>query len=101
MIQLLTVLTVAYALVLVVVLAATLITILYYLRSIGTTLGSIAGGLEVVEGHSAPLGDRIGAINSGLSAVGAGLAAAGRELAAADGLLASALGDSDADARAA
>jgi hypothetical protein len=93
MIELLTVLTVAYAIILVLVLAATLITILYYLRKIGSTLGQIADGLQVVERQTAPLAEKIDAINGGLGAISTGLHGAAGHLAATDELLASVAGE--------
>ena len=93
MIELLTILTAAYAVILVVVLAATLITILYYLRKIGDTLGQIAGGLQVVEQQTAPLGEKIDAINGGLAGIAAGLSGAAGHLAATDHLLATVAGE--------
>jgi hypothetical protein len=73
--------TVVYALVLVVVLAVSLIAILYYLWSIGTTLSKIRGGLAVVRQQTTPLGGQIEAINGALSTVGAGLGGALDDLA--------------------
>ena len=101
MIGFLTTVTVAYALLLVVVLALTLITILYYLRRIGTTLGQIADGLMVVERQTVPLAEKIDAINGGLAAIGDGLGGAASELAATDGLLATVAGEAPAESRAA
>lgn len=95
MIGLLTVLTVVYALILVVVLAATLITILYYLRSIGSSLGKIAAGLTVVEHQTGPLAEKIDAINGGLAAIGTGLAGAAADLDATDTLLAAVAGETE------
>lgn len=99
MIGLLTVLTVAYAVILVVVLAATLITILYYLRKIGSTLGQIAGGLQVVERQTEPLAGQIGAINGGLTSISAGLSGAAEHLAATDELLAAVGGEAVGEAK--
>ncbi len=93
MIELLTVLTVAYALILVVVLAATLITIVFYLWKIGTTLGQIAGGLQTVERQTAPLAVQIDGLNAGLGAIGGGLGTAAGDLAATDELLATVAGE--------
>ena len=47
--------TVIYALVLVVVLAVSLIAILFYLWSIGTTLGKIRAGLLIVRDRGIPV----------------------------------------------
>ena len=76
MITFLTWVTVIYALVLVVVLAVSLITILYYLWSIGTTLSKIAAGLTVVREQTAPLGGHVEGINGALITVAAGLSSA-------------------------
>ena len=99
MTELLTWLTVGYVVVLVLVLAATLIAILYYLRKIGGTLGQIAEGLSVVERQTAPLAEKIDAINGGLGAIGAGLAGAADELAGTDQLLASVAGEASEAAK--
>lgn len=93
MITLLAWVTVVYALVLVVVLAVSLIAILYYLWSIGTTLGKISAGLDVVRQQTRPLGGHIDAINGALSSVGAGLAGAFDDLAEVNEGLGGALGD--------
>ena len=76
--------TVVYALVLVLVLAVSLITILYYLWSIGTTLGKIRQGLGIVAEQTAPLSGHIDAINGALGSVAAGLSGALDDLAATD-----------------
>jgi hypothetical protein len=72
--------TVIYAVVLVLVLAVSLITILYYLWSIGTTLGKISGGLAAVREQTDPLGGHITAINGALQSVSEGLAGALEDL---------------------
>ena len=76
MISFLTIVTVIYAVVLVLVLAVSLSTILYYLWSIGTTLGKISGGLQVVRDQTAPLPGHLEAINGALDQVASGLAGA-------------------------
>ncbi|HLZ29968.1 MAG TPA: hypothetical protein VKV73_21820 [Chloroflexota bacterium] len=81
MIEFLTWVTVIYALVLVLVLAVSLIAILYYLWSIGTTLQKIGGGLAVVRDQTAPLGGQVEAINGALSTVATGFGAALDDLA--------------------
>jgi hypothetical protein len=73
--------TVLYALVLVLVLAMSLSTILYYLWRIGTTLGTISAGLGVVRQQTAPLGGHVEAINGTLATVGADFGAALDDLA--------------------
>ncbi|MFN8523747.1 MAG: hypothetical protein U0821_11675 [Chloroflexota bacterium] len=80
-------LTIIYALILVVVLAATLVTILFYARRIGTTLAQIGAGLTAVQGHTAPLTQKIDALNEGLGVVRDGLAGAAADLASVDGTL--------------
>ncbi len=93
MIGFLTVVTIIYAVVLVVVLAVSLITILYYLWSIGTTLGKIRDGLLVVEKQTAPLGGHVEAINGALGSVASGLSGALDDLAAVNDALGSVLGE--------
>jgi len=88
MIAFLTWVTVIYALVLVVVLAVSLSTILYYLWSIGTTLGKIRAGFGVVRDQTAPLGAHVQAINGALGIVAGDLSAARDDLLATDGALA-------------
>jgi uncharacterized membrane protein len=73
--------TVIYAVALVLVLAVSLITILYFLWSIGTTLGKISTGLSVVRQQTDPLGSRIEAISSALEQVATGLRGALDDLA--------------------
>ena len=85
--------TLVYAVVLVVVLALSLITILYYLWSIGTTLGKIRAGLELVRDQTAPLGGHLEAINGALGAVAGGLSGALDDLAATDTALSGLTGE--------
>jgi len=93
MIAFLTWVTVIYALILVLVLAASLITIFYYLWSIGTTLGKIREGLGIVRSQTAPLGGQIEAINGALGTVAGDLGAARDDLLATDGALAGLVGE--------
>src|SRR5436305_10589863 len=93
MIAVLTWVTVIYALVLVVVLAVSLIAILYYLWSIGTTLGKIRAGLLLVRDQTAPLGGQVEAINGALGVVAGDLSAARDDLLAVDGALAQVMGE--------
>jgi hypothetical protein len=92
----LTAVTLIYAIVLVLVLAVSLITILYYLWSIGTTLGKIRAGLEVVREQTAPLGGHVEAINGALGEVAGGLSGALDDLAATDAALGEVMGESSA-----
>jgi hypothetical protein len=85
--------TVVYALVLVVVLAVSLITILYYLWSIGTTLAKIGAGLGVVRQQTAPLGGHITAINGALESVRDGLSGALDDLAHTNAALGTVVGE--------
>ena len=94
MIAVLTWITVIYAVVLVLVLAVSLSTILYYLWSIGTTLGKISGGLAVVRHQTAPLGGHISAINGALQSVGEGLGGALEDLAGTNAALGTLVGES-------
>lgn len=87
--------TLIYALVLVVVLAVTLSLILYYLWSIGTTLGTIQGGLATVRDQTAPLGGHITAINGALSSVATGFSGALDDLAAVNTALGGLVGEDD------
>lgn len=93
MIGVLTAITVLYALALVAVVAATLITVGLALWSAGTNLGRIAEGLKVVEQQTAPLGGYVTALNDGLSTVSTGLGSVAGHLSAADDELAMALGE--------
>jgi hypothetical protein len=85
--------TLVYALVLVVVLAVSLIAILYYLWSIGTTLGKIGGGLAVVREQTAPLNGQIEAINGVLSTVASGFGGALEDLADVNSALGGLVGE--------
>lgn len=93
MIGFLTVVTIAYVLVLVVVVAVSLIIVGRALWSLGTTLGQISGGLKVVEEQTAPLAGYIDALNGGLSTVSAGLTSVAGHLSDADDELAMAMGE--------
>ena len=96
MMAFLTWVTVVYALVLVVVLAATLIAILYYLWSIGTTLGKIRAGLLVVRDQTAPLAGQLEAINGALGVVAGDLSGARDDLLTVAGALAQVMGEASA-----
>ncbi len=93
MIGFLTVITVAYVLVLVVVVAVSLIIVGRALWSLGTTLGQISGGLKVVEQQTAPLAGYVDALNGGLSTVSEGLTSVAGHLSDADDELAMAMGE--------
>lgn len=93
MIAFLTWATLMYAIVLVLALAVSLIAILYYLWSIGTTLGKIRAGLLVVRDQTAPLGGHVEAINGALGTVAGDLSAARDDLLAVDGALAQVMGE--------
>lgn len=93
MIGFLTVVTIVYVLILVVVLAVSLILIARSLWSLGTTLGKISGGLKVVEAQTAPLGGYVTALNDGLGNVATGLVSVAGHLTAADDELAMAMGE--------
>ena len=93
MIEFLTVVTIGYVVVLVVVLAISLILVGRALWSLGTTISQIAGGLKVVERQTAPLGGYVDALNGGLGAVNAGLGSVAGHLTAADDELAMAMGE--------
>ena len=74
--QLLTWLTIAYVVVLVLTLAVGLILILVTLRSVGTKLGQIAAGLKLVETQTAPLNPAMEKLNDSLGTLAGGLQAA-------------------------
>lgn len=85
--------TLIYALVLVLVLAVSLVTIFVHLWSIGTTLGKIRDGLLVVRDQTAPLGGHVEAINGALGTVATGFGGALDDLAAVDSALGGLLGE--------
>jgi hypothetical protein len=85
--------TLVYVLVLVVVLAISLISILYFLWSIGTTLSKIGAGLGIVRDQTAPLGGHIEAINGALTSVGSGLGGALDDLLEVNGALGGLVGE--------
>ena len=100
MMTFLTWVTVVYALVLVVVLAVSLLLIVYYLWSIGTTLGKIRAGLLVVRDQTAPLAGHVEAINGALSVVAGDLSDARDDLLTVDGALATLEGETGASSTA-
>lgn len=85
--RLLTWLTVIYLVVLVVALAASLITIFVYLWRIGSALAAVKAALVEAERNTAPLKSHVEAINDGLVAVGDGLGLVDGHLASVDGSL--------------
>jgi uncharacterized protein YoxC len=89
----LTVVTIVYALILVVVVAVSLVVIGRVLWSVGTTLGKISGGLTVVERQTAPLGGYVDALNEGLGSVSTELTSVAGHLSDADDELAMAMGE--------
>src|SRR5579871_6893501 len=93
MMTFLTWVTVIYAIILVLVLAVSLILIVYYLWSIGTTLGKISAGLGIVRQQTVPLGGHISAINGALGSVRDGLAAALEDLAHTNAALGAVVGE--------
>ena len=93
MIAFLTVVTIIYALVLVVVVAVSLIVVGRALWSLGTTLGQIFGGLKVVERQTAPLAGYLDALHEGLGSVSRGLTSVAGHLSDADDELAMAMGE--------
>ncbi|MFN2454322.1 MAG: hypothetical protein ABR577_08890 [Pyrinomonadaceae bacterium] len=82
--QLLTWLTVIYLAVLVLALAASLITIFVYLWRIGSALAEIRGALDQAKEHTAPLEGHIETVNRGLANVRDELKAGDEHLAAID-----------------
>lgn len=77
-----------YLAILVLVLAFAVGSVLFYLWRIGTTLRAIANGLSAVEGHTRPLGEKLGAANAGLGAIAGSLSSARDHLVATDAALA-------------
>lgn len=82
--RLLTWLTVIYLVVLVLALAASLITIFVYLWRIGSALALVKGALGQAERNTAPLKGHVETINSGLTSVGEGLTKVDQHLASVD-----------------
>jgi hypothetical protein len=93
MIGLLAVLSAVYLVVLALVLVVTLSIILVYARRIGDSLAQVAENLQVAERHTAPLAEKLDALNGGLAGVQAGLAGTAADLAAADASLAELAGE--------
>ncbi len=85
--EILTWVTVIYAVVLVLTLAVGLIAILVTLWNVAKQLGQIAGGLRVVEQNTAPLNSGIEKLNSSLSDLAGGLMVAESSFASAEGHL--------------
>ncbi len=71
--EVLTWVTIAYLVILVLTLAIGLILILLTLRSVGTKLGQIAAGLKIVETQTAPLNDGVEKLNGSLEGLAGGL----------------------------
>ena len=76
-------LTVATACIVVAVLAGYLIAIAWALNDARKSVRAIADGLEAVQGHTAPLAEKLTAINGGLVALLGGLKSADGHLARA------------------
>lgn len=68
-------LTLAYAVILVVVLAVSLIRILLSLAAIGRALGQVKTALVMVDENTGPLAGQIGELNRGLGAISVGFTA--------------------------
>ena len=75
-------LTLIVTLVVVLVLVAYLVGIIIALRGAKRSLAALAGGLVAVRDHTAPLGEKVGAVNAGLSTLLQGLLAVNGNLAA-------------------
>ncbi|MBA3451212.1 MAG: hypothetical protein H0T18_08375 [Chloroflexia bacterium] len=82
-----------------VVLAVSLTTILYYLWSIGTTLGKIRAGLGVVRDQTTPLSGHLEAINGALGSVAVGFTGALEDLGATDAALGELAGETSPTSR--
>ena len=74
--------TLAVILAVVLVLVAYLVGIIVALLGAKRSLAQLAGGLVAVRDHTAPLGDKVGAINGGLTTLLHGLLAVNGNLAA-------------------
>ena len=70
----------------VLVLVAYLVGIIIALAGARRSLAKLAGGLVAIRDHTAPLGDKIGALNGGLSALLTGLLGVNGDLAAIVGV---------------
>ena len=75
-------LTLAVIFAVVLVLVAYLVGIIVALWGAKRSLAQLAGGLVAIRDHTAPLGDKVGAINGGLTALLHGLLAVNGNLAA-------------------
>jgi uncharacterized membrane protein YdbT with pleckstrin-like domain len=75
-------LSLAVTLAVVLVLVAYLVGIIIALWGAKRSLAKLAGGLIAVRDHTAPLGDKIGAVNGGLTALLHGLLGVNADLAA-------------------
>jgi len=82
--ELLTWLTIAYFVVLVLTLAVGLIAILTTLMSVAKKLGAISAGLQVVEQNTAPLNEGVEKLNGSLSGLAGGLMVAESSFASAN-----------------
>ncbi len=82
--ELLTWLTIAYFVVLVLTLAVGLIAILTTLMSVAKKLGAISAGLQAVEQHTAPLNEGVEKLNGSLSGLAGGLMVAESSFASAN-----------------
>ena len=74
--------TLAVTAAIVVVLVIYLLGIIIALWGAKRSLARLAGGLVAIRDHTAPLGDKVGAINGGLTALLTGLLAVNADLAA-------------------
>ena len=70
----------------VLVLVVYLVGIIIALAGARRSLAKLAGGLVAIRDHTAPLGDKIGALNGGLSALLTGLLGVNSDLAAIVGV---------------
>lgn len=85
--ELLTWLTIVYAVILVLTLAVGLIAILWTLWSVAKKLGQIDAGLKQVEQNTAPLNAGVETLNGGLGDLAGGLMVAESRFASAEGHL--------------
>ena len=86
MTQVLLYITLAVTAAVIVVLVVYLVGIIIALAGARRSLAKLAGGLVAIRDHTAPLGDKIGALNGGLSTLLAGLLGVNGDLAAIVGV---------------
>jgi len=79
-------LTLITVLLVVVALAGYLSAVAWALRDASRSIAAIAGGLEAVQAHTVPVGEKLATINGALSAIAGGFHAVDYQLGAAAGV---------------